>query len=359
MDLPDNNISYAAVIGLSYKGNSSCQVDAEFRYILFPIVYSLIFVFGLLGNCYVLWVFKLMTPAKSMTEIKIFMVNLSVTDLLFILTLPFWIVYYSTKGDWIFSEILCRVAGCLFFINTYCSIAFLAVISYNRFCAVAYPIETVQKNGRKRGFVISTVIWLIIIGGASPFLFQQGTNPVGNVTQCFEGYDGDSSTPVVIIHFILIGAFFLAFLIIIACNLCILKLLSSQPGQPTRSEKVKKQAFRMVCAVITVFCICFVPHHLVHGPWTLTVLELWRKDDCAFRRALNDTHQITLCLMGLNCTLDPIIYCFLTKKFRRFLTQRLSRWRSTRRSIRTISTETNVDGEIVLQNTGNSSKCSC
>ncbi|XP_078094267.1 platelet-activating factor receptor [Mustelus asterias] len=353
MNLLDNNISYATVIGLRHKSNNSCQVDAEFRYILFPVVYSLIFVLGLLANCYVLWVFKLMTPAKSMTEIKIFMVNLSVADLLFILTLPFWIAYYSAKGDWIFSEIPCRVAGCLFFINTYCSVAFLAVISYNRFCAVAYPIETVQSDGRKRGFIISLVIWLIIFGSAAPFLFQKGTNRVGNVTQCFEGYDSSSSTPVVIIHFILIGAFFVAFLIIIACNLCILKLLSRQPGQPSRSEKVKKQAFRMVCAVVTVFCICFVPHHLVHGPWTLTVLELWRKEDCAFRRMVNNAHQITLCLMGLNCTLDPIIYCFLTTKFRRFLTQRLSRWKNTQRSIRTISSEMNLDGEIGLQTTIN------
>ncbi|XP_041069632.1 platelet-activating factor receptor [Carcharodon carcharias] len=353
MNLTDGNATYANIVGFAHASNSSCQVDAKFRYILFPIVYSLIFVLGLIGNLYVLWVFKLMTPVTTLTEIKVFMVNLSIADLLFILTLPFWIVYYSTKGNWIFLEIPCRVAGCLFFINTYCSIAFLVVISYNRYCAVAHPIETVQNNGRKRGFIISIIIWFIIIGGATPFLFQQGTNIHGNVTRCFEGYGEKSSKPVVIIHFILIGAFFVAFLIIIACNLCILKLLSTQPGLPSRSEKVKRQAFRMVCAVIIVFCICFVPHHLVHGPWTLTVLDLWRKDDCEFRRAVNDAHQVTLCLMGLNCTLDPIIYCFLTKKFRKFLTQRLSQWKSTRRSVRTISTDTNMDGEIALQSTGN------
>ncbi|XP_067863141.1 platelet-activating factor receptor [Heptranchias perlo] len=349
MIFPDGNITFSNIIGLSYSNNSTCQVDAEFRYILFPIVYSFIFILGLLGNCYVLWVFKYMTPARSINEIKIIMVNLSVADLLFILTLPLWIVYYSIKGDWIFSEIACRLVGCLFFINTYCSIVFLAVISYNRYCAVAHPIETVQYSCRKRGIIISIVIWSVIIVSALPFLFQTGTNKVGNVTRCFEGYDNDSSTPVVIIHFILIAAFFVAFLITISCNICILRLLSTQPAQPNKSEVVKKRAFRMVCAVITVFFICFVPHHLVHGPWTLTVLELWRKEDCAFRRAVNNAHQITLCLMGLNCTLDPIIYCFLTKKFRKFLTHRLSKWKSTRKSSRTISIDVNGEGEMALQ----------
>uniref|UniRef100_UPI00398E7792 platelet-activating factor receptor n=1 Tax=Pristiophorus japonicus TaxID=55135 RepID=UPI00398E7792 len=344
----DGNNSASGIATFSNKTNGTCQIDAEFRYILFPIVYSFIFILGLLGNCYVLWVFKQMPPTRNTNEIKIFMVNLSVADLLFIVTLPLWIVYYSTKGNWVFSEMACRLAGCLFFINTYCSVVFLAVISYNRYCAVAYPIETIQYNGRKRGIIISTVVWVVIVVSASPFLFQKGTNEVGNVTQCFEGYDIDSSTPVVIIHFILIGAFFVAFLIIICCNVRILHLLSTQPAQPSKSERVKKQAFRMVCAVIGVFFICFVPHHLVHGPWTLTVLNLWRTQDCAFRRALNDAHQITLCLMGLNCTLDPIIYCFLTKKFRKFMTHRLSKWKSYRKSSRTMTTEINDEREMVL-----------
>ncbi|XP_051892263.1 platelet-activating factor receptor [Pristis pectinata] len=328
--------------------NVNCQIDAEFRYILFPIVYTVVFILGVLENCYVLWIFKYLTPSRNTNEIKILMVNLSVADLLFILTLPLWVIYYIKEGDWIFSEIVCRLAGCLFFINTYCSIAFLAVISYNRYCAVAYPIETIQSTGRKRGCIISTVIWVIIAVSATPFLFQQGTNEVGEHRRCFEGYSKDIS--VVAINFVLVGAFFIAFLVVIICNVRILSLLSSQPAQPRKSRKVRMQAFRMVCTVIIVFLICFVPHHLVQGPWTLTVLEMWRKDDCVFRRQVNNAHQITLCLMGLNCTLDPIIYCFLTQKFRKFFTHSLKRWKSARKSTQTISCETNL-GEIGLQST--------
>ncbi|XP_072102927.1 platelet-activating factor receptor [Mobula birostris] len=320
--------------------NDSCKIDSEFRYTLFPIVYSVVFVLGLLENCYVLWIFKYLTPSSNTNEVKVLMVNLSVADLLFILTLPFWIIYYIQKGNWIFPDGICRLAGCLFFINTYCSIAFLAVISYNRYCAVAYPIETIQSRGKKRGCIISSVIWFVIVTSSLPFLFQKGTNQVGNVTRCFEGYD--TNTSVVVFNFILIGAFFIAFLVIVTCNLCILNLLSSQPAQPKKSMRVRKQAFRMVCTVIVVFLICFVPHHLVQGPWTLTVLRLWREKDCGFRDQVNDAHQITLCLMGLNCALDPIIYCFLTQKFRKFFTHSLSRWKSTRKSSRTFTCETHL-----------------
>ncbi|XP_072884481.1 platelet-activating factor receptor [Hemitrygon akajei] len=324
--------------------NDSCQIDSEFRYTLFPIVYSIVFVLGVLENCCVLWIFKYVTPNSNTNEVKVLMLNLSVADLLFILTLPFWVIYYIQKGDWIFPDFICRLAGCLFFINTYCSIAFLAVISYNRYCAVAYPIKTIQNTGKRQGCIVSLVIWFIIVGSSLPFLSQKGTNPDGNVTRCFEGY-GSNNTSVVVFNFILIGGFFLAFLVVIICNLRILNLLSTQPAQPKRSMHIRKQAFRMVCMVIVVFLICFVPHHLVQGPWTLTVLKLWKKEDCDFRQQVNDAHQITLCLMGLNCALDPIIYCFLTQKFRKFFTHSISRWKTSRKSSQTITCDTHL-GEV-------------
>ncbi|XP_069751288.1 platelet-activating factor receptor isoform X2 [Narcine bancroftii] len=343
--LPDNHLPFSNATDLAVEGNKTCQTDAVFRYTLFPIVYTAVFVLGLLENCYMLWIFKYLTPNRHMNEIKIFMVNLSVADLLFTMTLPLWVVYYIQKGNWIFSNFFCQLAGCLFFINTYCSIAFLAMISYNRYCAVAFPIETIQNTGRKRGCIISALIWIIILASSLPFLILPGTNKVGKVTQCFEGYSSEGSRSVVIINFILIGTFFVAFLVVVICNLSILCQLSAQAAQPRKSKKIRKQAFRMVCAVIVVFLICFVPHHLVQGPWTLTVLKLWREEDCTFRRRVNNAHQITLCLMGLNCALDPIIYCFLTQKFRKFFSHSIRHWRSTHKGSQTISYETNL-GEM-------------
>ncbi|XP_078279221.1 platelet-activating factor receptor [Rhinoraja longicauda] len=332
-------------------GNGSCQADAEFRYVLFPIVYSVLFILGLLENCCVLWIFRYMAPNSRINEIKILMVNLSVADLLFILTLPFWIVYYIQKGNWTFPDFTCRLAGCLFFINTYGSIAFLAVISYNRYCAVAYPIETIQSTGRRRGCITSAVIWLVIISSALKFLIHPGTNKVGNVTRCFEGYGRKNAKPVAIIQFLLITAFFAAFLVVVACNARILYMLSSRVAQLRKSWRVRRQASRMVCSVIAVFIVCFLPHHLVQGPWTLTVLGMWRWEDCRFRRQVDVAHQVTLCLMGLNCVLDPIIYCFLTHKFRKFVQRSVKSWPSIRKSTRTITFDTNL-GDMGQQNNG-------
>ncbi|KAF7467414.1 platelet-activating factor receptor [Marmota monax] len=324
--------------------NGSSRVDSEFRYILFPIIYSIIFVVGVITNGYVLWVFAHLYPSKKLNEIKIFMLNLTVADLLFLITLPLWIIYYYNQGNWILPKFLCNVAGCLFFINTYCSVAFLGVITYNRFQAVTRPIRTAQATTRKRGIYLSLVIWVFIVAAASYFLILDSTNIVmdkvgsGNITRCFEHYE-KGSVPVLVIHIFIVFSFFLVFLIILFCNLVIIRTLLLQPVQQKHNAQVKRRALWMVCAVLAVFIICFVPHHVVQLPWTLAELGY---QDSYFHQAINDAHQVTLCLLSTNCVLDPVIYCFLTKKFRKHLTEKFYNMRSSRKCSR-VTTDTGTD----------------
>ena len=333
---------------IAMEPNNSFRVDSEFRYTLFPIFYSIVFVLGVIANSYVLWVFANLYPSKKFNEIKIFMVNLTMADLLFLVTLPLWILYYYNHGDWILPKFLCNVAGCFFFINTYCSVAFLAVITYNRFQAVTRPIKTAQATTRKRGILLSLIIWVSIVGAASYFFVLDSTNKErsksgsGNITRCFEHYE-KGSIPVLIIHIFLVFSFFLVFLIILFCNLVIIRTLLTQRVQMQRNAEVKRRALWMVCTVLAVFIICFVPHHLVQLPWTLAELGF---QDTDFHQAINDAHQVTLCLLSTNCVLDPIIYCFLTKKFRKHLTEKFYSMRESRKCSRATS-ETGT--EVVLQ----------
>lgn len=319
--------------------NDSSYVDSEFRYTLFPIVYSIIFVLGVVANSYVLWVFACLYPSKKLNEIKIFMVNLTMADLLFLVTLPLWIIYYHNQGNWILPSFLCNLAGCFFFINTYCSVAFLAVITYNRFQAVTRPIKTAQATTRKRGFLVSLVIWVAIVAAASYFFILDSTNVVpsksgsGNITRCFEHYE-KGSVPVLIVHVFLVFGFFLVFLIIFFCNVVIIRRLLMQPVQLQHNAEVKRRALWMVCTVLAVFIVCFVPHHLVQLPWTLAELGF---QSSSFHQGINDAHQVTLCLLSTNCVLDPIIYCFLTKKFRKHLTEKFHSIRGSRKCSRATS----------------------
>ncbi|XP_060939101.1 platelet-activating factor receptor [Limanda limanda] len=341
----------AAVTGTSGLGTTARDVstflDSKFRYRLFPVVYGIIFILGLFANIYVLFVVRRLRVAKSMGEIRIYMTNLTIADLLFVATLPFWIGYYSRDGDWLYTDYMCRLAGSLFFINTYCSIFFLGAISVNRYWAVTRPLDAASSDHRRRGIIVCIVIWALTIGAAIPQLKDPGTyTDENNFTRCFEGYQNETDKQkknVAATHFAIIGMFCVVFFLVVLCNCLIARaLLYQNPSQPelrsasTMSRKskrprgVKRRALQMLLAVVGVFSLCFLPHHIIQGPWTLAVLQInqgwghvnW---DQGTLQALNDAHQITLVLMGLNCILDPVVYFFATRKFRRFIVSHVKR----------------------------------
>lgn len=331
------------------ENRSSEFIDSEFRYTLFPVFYSLVFVFGLAANFYALYVLHHMRESKAMNEIRIYMTNLTVADLLFVSALPFWIGYYAHGGDWKYSDPICRITGSFFFINTYGSVLFLAVISVNRYWAVTKPLVAASSDCWKRGAVISAAVWAVTLAASVKYLIEPGVqeDKEKQILRCFEGYhnvNNDTKYAVAATHFFIIGLFFLVFLLVIICNVSIARALLSQPiSQPRASTGrrpggTKRRALRMLCAVVGVFVICFLPHHVVQGPWVLSVLGMknWRRET---HQLLNDAHQITLMLMGFNCILDPLVYCFATTKFRNYIKGHLERMRSNKNCSRnTLST---------------------
>ncbi|KAF7656608.1 hypothetical protein LDENG_00038810 [Lucifuga dentata] len=268
---------------VSQAANSSGFLDSEFRYHLFPAFYGIILILGFFANLYVLFILHYLRQAKAMGEIRIYMINLTIADLLFVCVLPFWVGYYSRRGDWIYSDFMCRLTGSMFFINTYCSILFLGAISVNRYWAVTQPLNAASSDHRHRGIAVSVAIWVMTIAMAVPYLvspgFRSGTVASKKSNMSFSG---------------------------------------------KRPRGVKRRALQMLCAVVGVFVVCFLPHHVIQGLWTLAVLDIkegWGSVDWGqeTRQALNDAHQITLVLMGLNCILDPVVYFFATRKFRNFI----------------------------------------
>ncbi|XP_077476331.1 parkin coregulated gene protein isoform X1 [Stigmatopora argus] len=330
---------------LSTANNDTKFVDSPFRYLLFPTAYGIIFIVGLFANIYVLFALRCLREARAMGEIRIYMTNLTIADLLFVCALPFWIGYYSREGTWVYRDFMCRLTGSFFFINTYCSILFLAAITVNRYWAVTRPLDAASSDHRCRGIAVCTVIWLTAVSMAFPFLVSPGTTQDGEITRCFEGYQNSSDASkrvVAFAHFGIIGTFFVVFALVVVCNLLIARALFSQSvpnselksGTVSRKSNVtissrkstamKRRAVQMLMAVVGVFVVCFLPHHLVQGFWTLAALQIqegWGHVDWSDEtvQALNDMHQVTLLLMGLNCILDPVVYCFATKKFRRFI----------------------------------------
>ncbi|XP_047466126.1 platelet-activating factor receptor isoform X2 [Mugil cephalus] len=345
---------------------NSSFLDSEFRYVLFPVVYGIIFIVGIFANIYVLFVLRCLRESRGMGEIRIYMTNLTVADLLFVSALPFWIGYYSHGGNWIYGEFMCRLTGSFFFINTYSTILFLGAISVNRYWAVIRPLDVASSNHRCRGITVCVIIWVFTLSISIPYLTSTGTHlePSSNKTRCFEDYQNETTNEkqkVAITHFLIIGMFFIVFFLVVVCNLLIARALLSQkppraqlPSASTvsRSDKkprgVKRRALHLLLAVVGVFIVCFLPHHILQGFWTLAVLQIkdgwgsvdWSQKTC---QMLNDAHQITLVLMGFNCILDPVVYYFATGKFRKFIMAHIKRIAKGEGCSQSIPTQLSMD----------------
>lgn len=94
-----------------------CKFQEDFKYILLPVSYALVFVIGLALNATALYVIVFRT--KRWNPSTIYMFNLSMCDTLYILTLPFLIYYYADENDWPFGEPFCKIIRFLFYANLY------------------------------------------------------------------------------------------------------------------------------------------------------------------------------------------------------------------------------------------------
>lgn len=88
---------------------------------------------------------------RQRNELGVYLINLSVADLLYITTLPLWIDYFLQHDDWIHGQGSCKLFGFIFYTNIYVSIAFLCCISLDRYLAVAYPLRFAKVRRIKTG----------------------------------------------------------------------------------------------------------------------------------------------------------------------------------------------------------------
>ncbi|MEQ2234313.1 hypothetical protein ILYODFUR_030629 [Ilyodon furcidens] len=99
------------------NSSSICVFNEDFKFILLPVSYALVFVIGLAMNAMALYVIVFRT--KRWKPFTIYMFNLTMCDTLYIFTLPFLIYYYADENDWPFSEPFCKLIRFLFYANLY------------------------------------------------------------------------------------------------------------------------------------------------------------------------------------------------------------------------------------------------
>lgn len=307
---PASQMTGNATIGTEEK----CVFNEEFKFILLPVSYGIVFVVGLLLNSWALWMFIFkMRPWNTTT---IYMCNLAISDTLYVLSLPTLVYYYADRNNWPFGEALCKIVRFLFYANLYCSILFLTCISLHRYVGICHPIRSLKWMKTKYAYCVCVGVWFVVTICLIPNLLFVTISTRGNSTLCH-----DTTKPEEFDHYVhysssvMVLLFGFPFLVIVVCY-CLMakKLYKTNFSYVNKSlPSYRKRSIKMIIIVLSVFALCFVPFHITR---TLYYISRLLQANCKTLNIVNFTYKITRPLASINSCIDPILYFMTGDKYR-------------------------------------------
>ncbi|XP_020509665.1 coagulation factor II (thrombin) receptor-like 1, tandem duplicate 2 [Labrus bergylta] len=283
--------------------------------VFIPIMYIIVFVIGLPANGMAIWVFLVRTKKKHPSSI--YMVNLALADLLFVIWTPLKIAYHFNGNDWTYGEPLCKVLVGFFYGNMYCSVLFIACLSVQRYWVVAHPLSQQRKNN-KVAVGVCVAIWAFVWLTTTPLYLYDHTVRLKdpNITTCHDVNvikDIQNPFPSVQLpyyYFIFMGmvVFLVPCVIIVVAYVLLLRALGHNMDD-SAAGKNRHRAVVLIVTVLMTFLVCFIPSNIM-----LVVHYSLLKDG-----VINNGYGFyisTLCLASLNSCFDPFIYYFVSEDFR-------------------------------------------
>ncbi|KAJ8360806.1 hypothetical protein SKAU_G00173310 [Synaphobranchus kaupii] len=274
------NLSSSNGFSVGRVGNM-CDIDFNQDTIFLPVLYGVVFTVGVPLN--LLALYGLYHLIKSENVLPVYLINLLLSDLLQLLTLPLWIDYYRSGHSWQYGHRACQMMYLIFYVTIYASIFFMCVIALERHIAITQPL----KFQAIRSFSLSS---------ASE-----------NYTLCIEKYPSEEGY-VTYRLVTLILSFFLPFGFIIILHRKTLQALTGL------GSLEKKRIRGLLSLLVVVFGLVLGPYHLIGC--VKYVGLLFHPTMCQWEKTVFLPYQVGRGLFSLNCLLYPVFYIFLRSDFR-------------------------------------------
>lgn len=317
---PDSAYNLTSTNGsFHHNMTNSCEHTStpEYQKKVIPAFYSLIFLFGFLGNMLVVCV--LYHSSGRRTVANTYLINLAMSDLLFLTSLPFWAVYYSLDYNWVFGEIMCKLCGGLITINVYASIFFITCMSVDRYHAIVYPLHSQSSRSIKQARCVCGFIWVVAALTTLPTVVFRDIHPLNNnITACVIFYPNSYWHTGLTLAKNTLG-FFLPFVVIATCYSRIAVHLLATPNHLELDSGRLVHVLHLVVAVVLAFFFCWFPFHVL--AFLETLGQLGVRIDCWVQESIDKLLPYFICLGFSNSAINPFLYCFVGNHFREKLWQ--------------------------------------
>ncbi|XP_063833692.1 orexin/Hypocretin receptor type 1-like [Ostrinia nubilalis] len=284
--------------------------------------HTVVFIIGLMGNALVCIAVYRNHTMRTVTNY--FIVNLAVADFMVILFCLPPTVLWDVTETWFLGNVLCKLLLYFQSVSVTVSVLTLTFISVDRWYAICFPLKFKSTTGRAKTAIL--IIWTIALTFNSPDLVVLETVKsvplrfdMEYLVQCMANWSPQNELIWHVLKVLFIYTIPLT-LMTVAYYQIVLVLWKNKkiPGQaetiklaPAEQTQLRsrRKAAKMLVAVVVMFAVCYFPIHL------LCILRY--TVDMEQSDAVTFLALVSHVLCYANSAINPLIYNFMSGKFRR------------------------------------------
>ncbi|XP_068192132.1 somatostatin receptor type 5-like [Antennarius striatus] len=279
--------------------------------VVIAVVYTVVFVVGFLGNALAIYV--VLRFAKLMSVTNIYILNLAVADVIYILGIPF-LGTNNVLSYWPYGDLFCKVCMTADAMSQFASTFCLTLMSIDRCLAVVRPIPSRKWRKPVVAKALCVLVWV------ASFLTVLSVTIYAHVQEDFNTCNITWPHPpkVWAIVFILYTAslgFFLPLLVISICYMLIVfkvRIAGLRVGRG-KGRRSERKVTRMVIVMVAVFVVCWLPFYTTN---IVNLIYTIPEDNTTI-------YFILVILTYVNSSVNPFLYAFLSDNFRQNLQKAL------------------------------------
>ncbi|NXC66429.1 NMUR2 protein, partial [Anhinga anhinga] len=300
-----------------------CGPRRSHLFLPMALVYTLIFIVGVVGNFLVCLVILKHRNMKTPTNYYLF--SLAISDLLVLLFgMPLEVYEMWSNYPFLFGPVGCYLKTALFETVCFASILSVTTVSVERYIAILHPFRAKLESTRKRALRTIVVLWVLSVLFALP---NTGTH--GIMLQYFPNgtlVPGSDTctvvTPMWIYNCIVQITSFLFYVL----PMGVISVLYYLMGLRLKGDKSleveemsvnvqrpsRKSVTKMLFVLVMVFAICWAPFHIDRLFFSFVVE--WTEP---LANIFNLIHVVSGVFFYLSSAVNPIIYNLLSQRFRK------------------------------------------
>ncbi|XP_066468797.1 P2Y purinoceptor 11 [Tiliqua scincoides] len=270
------------------------------------------FILAVAGNVFA--IYRFVAYERTWHSGIIYTFNLTISNLLYALSLVPLALYYKQPKTWTFGLPLCKLDRFLFFCNLYGSTFFVACISLNRYVAIVHPFFSHGYMEPRHAKLLSGLVWLLVVAISTPVLkfstldYDRSTNTT--VQLCV-----GSAVKEQLANYWPYSLFLMGFgcglpfiLTSVSCGAILHTVLRNCNITKVEKRKVKT----LIGVVVTLYAIFYFPYHILRNLNLHYRMQSTNKmNESESSRVVPVLYQLAKLLVQFHICIHPFVYAAL------------------------------------------------